>query len=91
MSDAGVKFSEKFKAHTDLTLQMRITNKGATRRWFRIGDRQTHALRKGQTEFVYFSFYIPGKVVWKSSAPGGKRFAGAFKVKVADRFGIPQG
>jgi hypothetical protein len=91
LSDAGVKFSEKFDANTDLTLQMRITNKGATRRWFRIGDRQTHALKKGQSEFVYYSFYVPGKVKWKSQASGGKPFAGAFKVKPADRFGIPQG
>jgi len=91
LNDTGVKFSEKFEANTDLTLQMRITNKGTKRRWFRIGNRQTHALKKGQTEFVYFSFYVPGKVAWKSQAAGGKPFAGAFKVKPADRFGIPQG
>jgi len=91
LNDAGVKFSEKFEANTDLTLQMRITNKGAKARWFRIGDRQTHALKKGQSEFVYFSFHVPGKVAWKSKAAGGKPFAGAFKVKPADRFGVPQG
>jgi hypothetical protein len=91
MTDAGVRFSERFQATTDLTLQMRITNKSAKRRWFRIGNRQTHALRKGQTEFVYFSFYIPGKVAWKSRATGGKPFGGIFNVKPADRFGIPQG
>jgi hypothetical protein len=91
MSDTGVKFSTVIHADTDMTLQMRITNKGAKRRWFRIGDRQSHALRKGQSEFVYFSFHVPGKVAWKSQAPGGKPFAGVFKVKPADRFGIPQG
>jgi hypothetical protein len=91
LSDTGVKFSTVIKANTDMTLQMRITNKGAKRRWFRIGDRQSHALKKGQSEFVYFSFHVPGKVAWKSQAPGGKPFAGAFKVKPADRFGIPQG
>lgn len=91
MTEAGVKFSEKVDANTDLTLQMRITNKGQKRRSFRIGDRQTHALKKGQSEFVYYSFYIPGKITWVSKAAGGKAFTGFFKVKPADRFGIPQG
>jgi hypothetical protein len=91
LSDAGVKFSTVVKADTDTTLELRITNRGVRRRSFRIGDRESHQLRKGQSEFIYFSFHVPGKVAWRSRATGGRLFTGKFNVKPADRFGIPQG
>jgi hypothetical protein len=90
LGDAGVKFDKVLKPTTDTTLEIRVTNRSTRARSFRIGDRETHRLRKGQSEFLYFSFRLIGNVPWRSQATGGKLFSGKFAVKLADRFGIPQ-
>ena len=90
LTDAGVKFDKVIKPTTDTTLQIRVTNKSSKRRSFRIGDRETHKLRKGQSEFLYFSFHLIGLVPWRSQAAAKGQYAGQFKVGPAPRFGIPQ-
>jgi hypothetical protein len=86
----GVVFSRKIKATTDTTLEMRITNKTAKPRAFRIGNRVTHFIPPGQSEKLFYSFFIAGKVPWHSVASGAKHYRGAFVVHIPPRFGIPQ-
>src|SRR3954464_1521150 len=70
----GVVFNPRVRAHTDLTLEMRITNQAGPGRWFRFGTRQSRPLRKGESTMLYYAFFRAGKVGWQSFAPGGKRY-----------------
>jgi hypothetical protein len=90
LTDHGVVFSRKFKPTTDTSLDLRVTNQTSKPRSFRLGNRVTHVLRPGQSERLFYSFFVAGRVPWHSVSPGAKHFTGAFIVHIPPRFGIPQ-
>jgi len=87
LTDTGVKFSAKLDATTDTTLQVRVVNRSSARRWFQLGWRKTHLLRRGAVEYFYYSFHVPGRVVWRSDGPSVRAFKGSLGVRLPIGFG----
>src|SRR4051794_25706620 len=77
LTNHGVVFSRKFRATTDTTLELRITNRTAKARSFKIGNRAVRPLRQGESTLFYYSFFVAGKVPWHSVAVGGKHYKGS--------------
>ena len=87
LTDKGVSFSKKVDATTDTTLQVKVVNRSSARRWFELGWRKTHLLRRGGVEYFYYSFHVPGRVAWHSTARGGKAYRGSLRVRLPIGFG----
>jgi hypothetical protein len=83
LTDRGVSFSHRLKPTTNTTLAVRVINRSSLRRRFTLGWRKTHLLQRGGVEEFFFTFYAPGKVVWRSAASDGKDFRGTIRVKLA--------
>lgn len=87
LTDRGVAFSKKPDATTDTTLQVKVVNRSSSRRWFKLGWRKTHLLRHGGVEYFYYSFHVPGRVAWHSTARAGKAYQGSIRVRLQIGFG----
>jgi hypothetical protein len=87
LTDKGVAFSHHLKPNTNSTIAVTVVNRSSARRTFKLGYRKTHQLQRGAHENFYYSFTVPGKVVWRSAATKGKAFQGTIKVKLAGIYG----
>jgi hypothetical protein len=87
LTDKGVSFSHRLKPTTNSTIAVQVVNRSKVRRTFRLGWRKTRALRRGAHENFYYSFSVPGNVVWRSAGTTGKAFQGKIHVKLAGIYG----
>jgi hypothetical protein len=87
LTDKGVAFSHHLKPNTNSTIAVTVVNKSSKRRTFKLGWRKTHALGKGGRERFYYSFSVPGTVVWRSAGTGAKTFRGTIHVKLGSIYG----
>jgi hypothetical protein len=89
LTDKGAVFTpalKKLKPDTDTTYEIKVINRTSKPGSFRIGYRATKRLRKGASQFFYFSFHLIGDVKW--SAHSGKKTTrhGVFHVKLQRTF-----
>jgi hypothetical protein len=88
LTDAGVSFSHHLKPTTNSTIAVQVVNRSKARRTFKLGWRKTHAIQRGGHENFFYSFSVPGNVVWRSAATTrGKAFQGKIHVKLAGIYG----
>jgi len=87
LTDKGVSFSHRLKPTTNSTIAVQVVNRSKVRRTFKLGWRKTHALQRGGHENFYYSFSVPGNVLWRSAGTSGKAFQGTIHVKLAGIYG----
>jgi hypothetical protein len=87
LTDKGVSFSHHLKPNTNSTIAVQVVNRSKIRRSFKLGWRKTHAIQRGGHENFYYSFSVPGNVVWRSAGSSGKTFQGKIHVKLGSIYG----
>jgi hypothetical protein len=78
----------KLHPDTDTTYEIKVINKATQAHSFRIGYRETKVLRKGASQFFYYSFHLIGKTAWqvKHGNVQGTGQSGKFLVKLQPAF-----
>jgi hypothetical protein len=78
----------KLHPDTDTTFEIKVTNRAAQPHSFRIGYRETRLLRKGASEFLYFTFHLVGPTLWQARHGNvqGAGFHGKLNVHVPHPF-----
>jgi hypothetical protein len=77
LTDKGAIFTpalKKLKPDTDSTYEIKVINRTSKPSSFRVGYRATKTLKKGASQFFYFSFHLIGDVKW--SAKSGRKTTG---------------
>jgi hypothetical protein len=83
LTDKGPVFTPalaKLKPDTDSTYEIKVINKTSKPGSFRVGYRATKTLRKGASQFFYFSFHLVGNVKWSAKSGSKTTKNGVFHV-----------
>lgn len=81
LTDKGVRIlPRRLRPTQNTTLAVRVVNRSAVRRWFKLGWRKTRPIQRGGSYDFYFGFYAPGRVAWRAGGADGKSFRGGFEV-----------
>jgi hypothetical protein len=89
LTDKGAQWTPaltKLHPDTDTTYEIKVINKRSKPSTFKIGYRQTKTLRKGASQFFYYSFHLVGDVKWVVAHGAAKTNTGTFHVKLQKTF-----
>lgn len=91
LTDKGAVWTpalKKLHPDTDTTFELKVINKTRQAHSFKIGYRETRVLRKGASQFFFYSFHLIGKTPWqvKHGNVKGAGHSGKFDVKMQKQF-----
>jgi hypothetical protein len=89
LTDKGAVWTpalSKLHPDTDTTYEIKVVNQTTKPSTFKLGYRQTKVLRKGASQFFYYSFHAIGDIRWTAAAGKAKTDDGVFHVKLQKTF-----
>jgi hypothetical protein len=89
LTDKGAVWTpalSKLHPDTDTTYEIKVVNQTTRPSTFKLGYRQTKVLRKGASQFFYYSFHAIGDIRWTAAAGKAKTDDGVFHVKLQKTF-----
>ncbi|MEO9174164.1 MAG: hypothetical protein ABI317_01535 [Gaiellales bacterium] len=89
LTDKGAVWTpalKKLHPDTNTTYEIKVINQTRKPSTFKLGYRKTKVLKKGASQFFYYSFHLVGETTWTAAAGKTKTASGVFHVKVQKTF-----